>query len=94
MIVEFDPDRAYGNVTVKGKSFDKADYLSVPIIGWLHVNVGMLLTTDFGQITYGDGWEIYADWHDYDWQTTKTYVIITKDIEHSLITKFWIKFGK
>jgi hypothetical protein len=94
MIVEFDPDRAYGDVVVKGKSFETANYLQVPIIGWLHNNVGALLTKDFGEITHGDGWEIFTDWQNYDWQTIKTYVKITKSVDDQLITKFWMKFGK
>ncbi len=92
LTLEFDKDRAYGNVVLKGKAFRYDDYLTVPIIFWLHTNVGPLLTKGLGEITHGEGWEIVVDWSQNDWQSSKTYVIITKPISNELVTKFWMKF--
>ena len=92
LVLEFDKDRAYGDVVLRGKRFVYEDYLRVPIITWLHNNIGPLKTKELGEITYGDGWEIAVDWSQNDWQNTRTYVIITKPISNELVTKFWMKF--
>lgn len=92
MNLEFNPEKGYGDAVIQGRDRYHEQYLTVPVIRWLHENVGPLQTQSPQEVTHGDGWELFVDWDYSDWHSARTYVIINKPISTSLITKFWMKF--
>ncbi len=97
MKLEFDSDLGYVTV-VDRKMLILEDYLSQPVIRWCHERIGPIKwPKDVNEILRGDGWEISADWTVWMYnrsQKPRTYVILHKDIDPSLITDFWMRFQR
>jgi hypothetical protein len=93
--LEFNIHRGYSNVVLKGRRITKDDYMALPIIQWAVKNIGPILTSEEGQVLYGEGWEIYADWQSYIGGVDKTPRVVLKldrQVDQRLITDFWMRF--
>jgi hypothetical protein len=93
--LEFDLTKGYGDVVLKGRTLSKTDYMQLPIVKWAVKNVGELRTDQQGQVLYGDGWEIFADWQTYlnglD-KRPRVVLKLTQQVDQRLITDFWMRF--
>jgi hypothetical protein len=93
--LEFDIQKGYSDVVLEGKTLTKQDYTQLPIVQWAVKNIGPILTNEPGQILYGEGWEIYADWNNYINEVDDTPRVVLKckhELDSRLITEFWIRF--
>lgn len=93
--LEFDIEKGYSNVVLEGKTLTKLHYMQLPIVQWAVKNIGPVLTSEPGQILYGEGWEIYADWNDYINAVDNTPRVVLKcnhKLDSRLITEFWMRF--
>jgi hypothetical protein len=93
--LEFDIRKGYSNVVLEGKNLTKDDYMQLPVIKWAVKNIGPLLTSEPGQILYGEGWEIYADWEPYFEKVDRLPRVMlqcTCELDSRLITDFWMRF--
>ena len=93
--LEFNINKAYSDVVLKGKNLSKRDYMALPIVQWAVKNIGPLKTTKVGEILPGDGWEIYADWQYYLNNVDEKPRVVLKckcDLDSRLVTEFWMKF--
>lgn len=93
--LEFDINKGYNDVVLKGKRLTKLDYMQLPIIQWAVKNIGELRTNGVGEILHGDGWEIYADWQGYlNKLDDKPRVVLkcTHELDSRLVTEFWMRF--
>lgn len=93
--LEFDIHKGYTDVVLKGRKISKDDYMQLPIIQWAVKNIGPILTSEPGQILYGQGWEIYADWQSYIGgidRTPRVVLKLNRQVDQRLITDFWMRF--
>ena len=93
--LKFDIQKGYSDVVLTGKTVDKEDLMQLPIVQWAVKNIGPLLTSEKGQILYGEGWEIHADWDPYWIGVDGTPQVVLQcncELDSRLITDFWMRF--
>lgn len=93
--LDFDIQKGYTDVVLKGRKITPADYMELPIVQWCVKNVGHIKTANPGEILHGDGWEIFADWQNYIGGVDKTPRVVLKlhtEVDQRLITEFWMRF--
>lgn len=93
--LEFNIEKGYSDVVLKGRKVTKDDYMTLPIVLWAVKNIGPILTHEVGQILHGDGWEIYADWQSYLQGLDKKPRVVLKldcELDTRLILDFWMRF--